>query len=136
MQVWMDLFYFTQIIPVVPKLEWNCFNCPNSTEAVGIYPNVSDGIQISVKNLYITQIRMKLFEVAENWIKLCEVTQFWMKKFHLAQNCHFLKVDLMCWNFLKFFQFMEIFLISRKLGWSCFDLLRFNWGCWNLPKWF
>jgi len=48
----MNLFYFTRIIPIAPMFGWNCFNYPNSIEAVGIYPNVSDCIQISMKLLY------------------------------------------------------------------------------------
>jgi len=38
-----------------------------------------------MKNLYITQIGMKLFEVPQNWIKLSEVTQNLIKMFNLAQ---------------------------------------------------
>ena len=61
----MNLFYFTQIFPKVPKFEWNCFNYPNSIEAIAIYPNVSDCIQISIKHFYISQIGMKLCEVVK-----------------------------------------------------------------------
>jgi len=53
-------------LPVVPKLEGNCFNYPKSVEAVGIYPNVSNCMEIAIKQLNITQIGMKLFEVAQN----------------------------------------------------------------------
>ena len=52
----MNLFNFTQIFPIVPKFEWNFFNYPNCTEAVGIYPNVSDCIQISVKNCILLKL--------------------------------------------------------------------------------
>jgi len=39
------------------------FQLPNTIEAVGIFPNVSNCMQISMKRLYITQIGMMLFEV-------------------------------------------------------------------------
>jgi len=38
---------------------------PNVIGAVGICPNVSNCMQISMKRLYFTQIGMKLFEVPE-----------------------------------------------------------------------
>ena len=52
----MNLFYFTQIFPVVPKFEQNCFNHPIRLEVVGICPNVYDCIQISMQFLYMTQL--------------------------------------------------------------------------------
>jgi len=42
------------------------FQLPNMIEALGICPNVSNYMQISMKHLYITKIGMKLFEVAQN----------------------------------------------------------------------
>ena len=44
MQIWINLFYFTQIFPIVPKFEWNCFNYPNLIEFVELYPNDSNFI--------------------------------------------------------------------------------------------
>jgi len=41
------------------------FQLPNMIEAVGIFPNVSNCMQISMKHLYIAQIGMKLFEVPQ-----------------------------------------------------------------------
>ena len=74
MQVWMKLFQFAQMVPSVPKFKWSCFHYPNMIKAVGICTIVSNCMQISMKRLYIiTQIRMKLFEVPQNWIKLFEV---------------------------------------------------------------
>jgi len=49
------------------------FQLPNMIEAVGIFPNVSNCMQISMKHLYITQIGLRLFEVHQKWIKLFEV---------------------------------------------------------------
>jgi len=39
MQIWKKLFKFSQMVPIVPKFEWSCFNYPNVIEAVGICPN-------------------------------------------------------------------------------------------------
>jgi len=39
------------------------FQLPNMIEAVGIFPNVSNCMQISIKHLYTTLIGLKLFEV-------------------------------------------------------------------------
>jgi len=39
------------------------FQLPNMIEAVGIFPNVSNCMQISMKHLDITEIGWKLFEV-------------------------------------------------------------------------
>jgi len=47
----MSLFYFAQIIPVVPKFEWNCFNYPNLIDVVEIYPNDSNFTYILLKFL-------------------------------------------------------------------------------------
>jgi len=83
---------FTQMVPNVPKFEWSCFNHPNWIEVVGIYPNVSNSIQISMKNLYIAQIRLKLFEVAQiEWIWPKFEWSYW----------HLPKVYLVCWNLPK-----------------------------------
>jgi len=41
------------------------FQLLNMIEAVGIFPNDSNCMQISMKHLYITQIGMKLFEVLQ-----------------------------------------------------------------------
>jgi len=41
------------MIPIVPMFEWSCFNYPNCIETVGIYPNVSNCIQISLKLSYM-----------------------------------------------------------------------------------
>jgi len=41
------------------------FQLPKMVEAVGIFPNVSNCMQISMKRLYITQIGMKLFDVPQ-----------------------------------------------------------------------
>ena len=65
MQIWMKLFQFAQIVPIVPKFEWSSFNYTNMVEAVGICTNVCNCMQISMKHLYITQIEMKLFEVSK-----------------------------------------------------------------------
>jgi len=46
---------------------------PNMIEAVGIFPIVSNCMQISMKHLYITQTEMKLFEVQQKRTKLFEV---------------------------------------------------------------
>jgi len=72
--VWKNPFYFTQIFPIVPKFYKNCFNYPNSIEAVGIYPNISDCIQMSMKLLYITQSGIKLLQATQNWMKLFHLT--------------------------------------------------------------
>jgi len=61
------------------------FQLPKVIEAIGIFPNVSNCMQISMKHLYITQFRLKLFEVHQKWIKLFEVTHNSIKMFHLAQ---------------------------------------------------
>jgi len=50
----MNLFYFTQILPIVPKFEWSCFNYPNVIEVVEIYPNDSDFVYIWLKLLKFT----------------------------------------------------------------------------------
>jgi len=112
-QVWMKLFQ-------LPKFDRGCWNLP---KCFWLYP-------ISMKRLFITQIGMTLFEVAQNLIKLFEVIQFWIEQLLFA------KFDLVCSNLPKFFQFMEIFLISHKFELSCSNLLKFDWGFWNLPKWF
>jgi len=39
------------------------FQLPNMMEAIGIFRNVPNCMQISMKHLDITQIGMKLFEV-------------------------------------------------------------------------
>jgi len=39
------------------------FQLPNMIEVVGIFPNVSNCMQIAMKHMYITQVGMKLFEV-------------------------------------------------------------------------
>jgi len=39
------------------------FQLPNMIEAVRIFRNVSNCMQISMKHLHITQIRIKMFEV-------------------------------------------------------------------------
>jgi len=62
------------------------FQLQNMIEAVGIFPNVSNSMQISVKHWYITLIGMKLFKVHQKWIKLFEVPQKWMKLFEVTQN--------------------------------------------------
>ena len=128
-QVWMKLFQL-----------------PNIVEAVRIFPNVSNCMQISTQHLYTTQIGMKLFEVhlkwiklfelPQNWIKLFEVTQNWLKMlkiFHLAKfewsYCYLTRVGLVCWNLSKFFQFMKTFLTSPKFEWSCPNLPKFHWDC-------
>ena len=46
MQILMNLFYFTQIFPIVPKFEQNCLNHPNLIEFVEIYPNDSNFINL------------------------------------------------------------------------------------------
>jgi len=45
--------------------ERSCFTYPNLIKAVGLYSNVSECIQISMKRLYITRILMKPFEVTQ-----------------------------------------------------------------------
>jgi len=62
----MNLFQFAQMIPIVPKFERSCFNYPNMIQAVRICLNVSDCMQIQMKNLHNTQIGMKLFEIHQN----------------------------------------------------------------------
>ena len=66
------------------------FQLPNVIEAVGIFLgiflNVSNCMQISMKHLYITQIGMKLFEVHQKRIKLFEVTQKLTKLLEVTQN--------------------------------------------------
>ena len=51
------------------------FQLPNMIEVVGIFPNVSNCMQIAMKHMYITQVGMKLFEVHQKWIKLFAVPQ-------------------------------------------------------------
>ena len=99
----MNLFHLTQIIPIVPKFKWKCFNYPNSIEAVGIYPLVSDCIQISMKPLYITQTGMKLFEVTQIWMKQFHLPQIWMGLLLFAERW-FSVLEF----FAKYFQIMEI----------------------------
>jgi len=48
-------------------------------EAVGIFPNVSNCMQISMKHLYITLIGMNLFEsvwTGQSWFILLEFSQY------------------------------------------------------------
>ena len=40
--------------------------------------------------------------------------------------CCLARVDLVCWDLPKFFQFMEIFLTSPKFEWSSPNLLKFH----------
>ena len=42
----MTLFQFAQMVAIVPKFEWSCFNYPNMIKVVGICPNVSKHMQI------------------------------------------------------------------------------------------
>jgi len=42
----MKLFQFAQMVSVVRKFEWSCFNYPNMIEAVMICANVSNCMQI------------------------------------------------------------------------------------------
>jgi len=62
MQIWMKLFQFAQMVPIVPSR----FNYPNMSAAVGICPNASNFMQIWMKVLYIAHIEIKLFEVPQN----------------------------------------------------------------------
>ena len=114
MQIWMKLFQFAQMIPIGLKFERSCFNYPNMIEAVGICPNVSNCMQIQMKNLYIIQIGMKLFEISQNWIKLFEVTQNWMKMFHLAQ----IRMELLLFgqSWFSLLEFTQIFHIYGNIS--------------------
>jgi len=88
MQIWMRFYLYANLnetLPICPDGS-NCtqvwmklFQLPNVIEAVGIFPNVSNCRQISTKHLYISLIRMKLFEVHKKWIKLFQVPQKWIK---------------------------------------------------------
>jgi len=127
----MNLFYFTQIFPIVPKFEWNCFNYPHSIEAFGIYPNVSDCIQISMKRLYITQIGIKLFEFTQIWKKLLHLPKFEWSYYCLLQ-VHLVYLNIIYQNFPIHGNISN----SYKLEWSCSNLLKFDWGRWNLSNWF
>jgi len=58
----MKFFQLAQMVPIV----LSCFNYLNVITAVGICPNASNCMQISMKHIYITQIEMKLLEVPQN----------------------------------------------------------------------
>jgi len=92
----MNFFCISQMFPILSKNELSCFNYLNLIEAVRIHWVVSNCSQSLMKQLYITHIWMSLFEVARIWIKL----------FPLA------KLLLILWKLPKYFQFMEIYLIS------------------------
>jgi len=76
----MNLFYFTQIIPIVPKFEWNCFIYPNSIwgcwnlpKCFRYSPNFNEALihyPIKMKQLEVTQSVMKLFHMAQTWMEL------------------------------------------------------------------
>ena len=123
-----------KLFQLYPSL--NVFQLPHMIEAVGIFPNVSNCMQISMK--HITQIGLKffvvhqkwikLFEALQKWIKLFEVTQNWMKMFHLAQIwMELLPFDQSWFSLLEFSQFFPIY------G-NIFNLPKFEWSCPNLPK--
>ena len=129
MQTWMKRFQFAQMVPIVPS----CFNYLNMTAAVGICPNASNCMKISMKHMYIIQIEPKLFEVPQNRIKLFEVTQNWMKMFHLAQIwMESLPLGQSWFSLLEFHQISPLyytFLTSPKFERSCPTSLKFHWDC-------
>jgi len=95
----MNLFKFAQMVPIVSKFEWSSFNYLNLNEAVGIYPNVSDCIQITMKRLFISQIWMQLFEVAQNWIKLFELWRYAkLNEVPLGPNLN--RAIAICWKLI------------------------------------
>jgi len=119
-QVWIKLFQLS-------KFDWGSWNLP---KYFWLYPNFNGAF-------VCYPIGMKLFEIAQNWIKLFEVSQTGMKLFHLVQ----IRMELMpfaeSWfsvleftqifpiygnvsNFtqwMKLFQFAQIWLRLLKLKW-------------------
>ena len=71
----MNLFYISQIFPIVPKFAWNCFNYPNSIWVCWNLPKCFWFVPNFNEALVYYPIGMKLFEVTQSVLQL----------FHLAQ---------------------------------------------------
>jgi len=106
-------YHFTQMVPVVPKSEWSCFNCPNFIEPIVIYPNVFNCIQVSVKACILSKFEWSYFRLAKiEWscLKLPKVEwscSTW-PKFEWIY-CHLPKVALICWIYPHFSNLWKYF---------------------------
>jgi len=51
------------MVQISPKFEISCFNYPNWIEAVGIYPNVSNCIQITMKRYILPRLEWSCWKL-------------------------------------------------------------------------
>jgi len=97
----------------LPKFDWGCWNLPKCFQ---LYPNLNEA-------LVYYPYWIKLFKVTQSWMKLFHLTKIWMELLPFNQSW-FSLLELR-----QFFWFMKIFLISPRFEWSCFNFLKFDWGC-------
>jgi len=133
-QFWFGLLLFAQIFIIYANLNDTFPICPNCTEVwmklfqLPIYDQDLEFCPNGSKCMQFFKWRgCILFKLEWSCLKLSKIEwrcSTWSKV--EWSYCCLARVDLVCWNLPRFFQFMETFLTSPKFEWSCPNLLKFN----------
>jgi len=109
-QIWLGVLKFAQMFLILSKFKWSSCILPKWKQSCLKFPKMNKAVW-SYPKLNET------FHLLQIWVELLRLA----------------RVEV-CWNLPKLFQFMEAFLTSTKIEWSCPILLKFHWVRWNLPK--